>query len=103
MVIAKWTLFRKEFSIFNMNGILFNWKTWMACWLRKERKLIHWSPPNGALKFNVDGTTAIGKQRPPFVGEVLCNHKGEILLMFSKHEGSKESNEAEVVAMLEAL
>lgn len=34
---------------------------------------------------------------------MLCNHKGEILLMFSKHVGSKESNEAEVVAMLEAL
>lgn len=27
----------------------------MVCGLRKERKLLHWSPPNGLLKFNVDG------------------------------------------------
>ena len=37
------------------------------------------------------------------IGSVLHNFRGEILCMFSKHVGIKESNEAEVLAILKAL
>ena len=34
---------------------------------------------------------------------MLCNDKDEVLLMFPKSVGIRESNEAEVLAILEAL
>lgn len=37
------------------------------------------------------------------VGGVLRNQNGEVLYMFSKHLGIKDSNEAEMMAILEAL
>lgn len=45
---------------------------------------------------------AKGKPEPAGTG-VLCNHKGKVVLVFSKHVGAKESNEAEIMALLEAL
>lgn len=54
------------------------------------------------LKFNVDGATK-GILGPPGVGVVLRNRNGIVLALFSKHVGCMESNEAEVVAILEAL
>lgn len=75
----------------------------MSCGLRKVRSVVNWPPPPfGALKFNVDGA-AIRKSGPAGIGGVLCYHKGEVTLMFSKNAGSKESNEAEIMAVLEAL
>lgn len=37
------------------------------------------------------------------MGEVSRNHKGEVLHLFSKHVEIKDSNEAELLAILEAL
>lgn len=37
------------------------------------------------------------------LGGVLRNQNGEVLYMFSKHLGIKDSNEAEMMAILEAL
>lgn len=54
------------------------------------------------LKFNVNGATK-GKLGPPGVGVVLRNRNGIVLALSSKHVGCMESNEAEVVAILEAL
>lgn len=45
------------------------------------------------LKFNVDGAPK-GKPGPAGIGNVLCNHNGL---------GTKDFNEAEVMAILEAL
>ena len=44
------------------------------------------------------------KQSPPSTGNgnVLHNCIGEILYIFSKHAGNKESSEAKVLAILEA-
>lgn len=68
----------------------------MSCGLRKVRSVVHWTPPPfGALKFNVDGA-AIEKPGLAGIGGVLCYHKGEVIVMFSKYAGSKESNEAEI-------
>ena len=62
-----------------------------------------WSPsPCGILKFNVDGTSR-GNSRPTGIGEVLCNSKGEVLLMLSMFVGICDSKEAEVLTILEAL
>lgn len=62
-----------------------------------------WSPPLvGVLKFNVDGAVE-GKLGPAVVGGVLHDSDGVVLALFSKHVGHMESNEVEVVAILEAL
>lgn len=37
------------------------------------------------------------------IGEVLRNSRGEVLISFSKSIGDRDSNEAEVLAILEAL
>lgn len=44
-----------------------------------------------------------GKPRPVGIGRVLCNSNGEVLLQFSKHIGIRDSNEAELMAIIEAL
>ena len=56
----------------------------------------------GFFKFNVD-EAAPGKPGPAGIGGVLRNHKGKILHMFSKNVGGKDSTEAEILAILEAL
>lgn len=62
-----------------------------------------WDPPfSGGLKFNVD-REARGKLGPAGIGAVLHNGDGMVLVMFSTHIGRMESNEAEVLAILEAL
>ena len=67
------------------------------------KRSILWSPPPfGVLKFNVDGA-ARGKPRLAGIEGKLCNNKGEVLFMFSKHVGVCDSNEIEVFAILEAL
>lgn len=54
------------------------------------------------LKFNAKG---VAGGKPKQVGSygVLRNSKGDILYLFSKHIGVKDSNEAEVLAILEAV
>ena len=52
----------------------------------------------------MDGSgTVRGKPGLGGIGRVLRNHKGKVLYMFSKHVGFKDSNEAEVLAILEFL
>ena len=103
MRISKWALIRKEFSNFSLNDIIYNWEACMVCSVPRIMKVEVWCPPaRGLLKFNVDGA-ARGKPGPAGVGGVLRDHKGDVLLMFSKNVGIKESNETEVLAILEAL
>lgn len=54
------------------------------------------------LKFNVDGT-ARSKLVPAGIGGVLRNDKGNILGMFSKGVVVKDSNKAELLAILKTL
>lgn len=72
--------------------------------LKKKRKIPWCSPPCGVLKFNVDGAARV---KPGLAGNgirgALRIHKGKVLFMFSKHVKFKESNETEVLAILEAL
>ena len=42
-------------------------------------------------------------RKPARIGDVLHNYKGEVLYMCSKHLGIKGTNEAKVLAFLEAL
>ena len=75
----------------------------MGCCSRKERRSISPKPPSyGVLKFNVDGASR-DKPGPAGIGGVLCNSKGDVVLMFSKHIGVCDSNEAVVLAILEGL
>lgn len=65
------------------------------------KKLVFQAPPC-LLKFNVDGA-ARGKPGLAGVGQILCNSNGVVFIMFLKHMGYMDSNEAEVVAILEAI
>ena len=77
-------------------------KNWGACLkmgAMEKKSILSWcSPPCGVLKFNVDGVTN-GKPGLAGIGGVLRNHKGEVLYMFSKHIGIKDSNEVEVMTI----
>lgn len=46
---------------------------------------------------------ARGKLRPAGIGGVLRDEKGNVLFMFSKYVGAKDSSEAGVLAILEAI
>ncbi|XXG59908.1 hypothetical protein AAC387_Pa04g1911 [Persea americana] len=75
----------------------------MGCGFSKVRRSVPWSPPPiRVLKFNVDGVSK-GKSKQASIGGVLRNFKGGVIIMFSKHIGICDSNEAEVLATLEAL
>lgn len=50
----------------------------------------------------MDGASR-GKLGLTGIGGVLHNCRGEVLIMFSRHEGVCDSNAAEVLAILEAL
>ena len=50
----------------------------------------------------MDGASK-GKPGLVGIGGVLRNHKGEVIYLFFKHVGMKDSNEADVMAILEAL
>ena len=49
----------------------------------------------------LDGA-ASGRRNPAGIGVGLCSNKGEVLVSFSKLVGVKDSNVAEVMAILEA-
>lgn len=62
-----------------------------------------WAPSFGdVLRFNVDGAMR-GKPRQAVVEGVLHNEVEVVLVWFSENVGIMESNEEEVVAILEAL
>ena len=67
-------------------------------WLRRNG----WFLGPGELKFNVDGAYR-GKSSLTGIGGVIGNNKGEILCIFSKGVEVKDSDKAEVLAILEAL
>ena len=93
--IEKWVLVRKEFSNFTFNDIISSWGACMGCGSFKERRTIHWYPPPlGVFKFNVDDASR-GKPGQAGIGGLLCNSKGEVLLMFSKNFGVCDSNAVE--------
>lgn len=56
----------------------------------------------GVLKFNVDGTTR-GKLGPTGIGGALSKDQWEIIFMFSKGVGVKNSYEVTVLAILVTL
>lgn len=65
------------------------------------KKLVFQAPPC-LLKFNVDGD-ARGKPELAGVGQILCNSNVVVFIMLWKHMGYMDSNEGEVVAILEAI
>ena len=67
----------------------------MVCGPSKERRSTPCYPPlDGVLKFNVDDASR-GKPGQAGIGGLLCNSKGEVLLMFSKNFGVCDSNAVE--------
>lgn len=69
----------------------------------KARKSVHWSPlPCKMFKFNVDGATKV-KLGLVGIGGVLCIRRRDVMLMFSRDVGIRDSNEVESLKFLEAL
>lgn len=88
-----------------MDNFMQGWGDCLKKSILKKKRKVSWCvtlSSTGVLKFNVDGA-ARGKQGLASIGGVLRNHKGEVMYMFSKHVGIKDSNEAEVLVILEAL
>lgn len=55
----------------------------LGCGPHVVKMSMSWAPPlDGVLNFNVDGA-AKRKSVPGGIGGVLCNSKGEVLIMFS--------------------
>lgn len=71
----------------------------MACGVARERSVILWSAPPRVPKFNITQR----KLGQAGIGRVLQDDKGVVLAMFPKAVGVKDSNEAELLAILEAL
>ena len=70
---------------------------------KKKKKVLSWcSPSCGVLKVNVEGAV---KGKPGLAGieGILRNQEGKVLYLFSKHVWIKDSNEAEVPAILELI
>lgn len=86
-----------------MTDVISNWEACLSCGRRKIRRVIAWIiPPVGVMKFNVLGASR-GKPGPAGLLGVIRNCKDDILLLFSKNVRINESNEIEVLALLEAL
>ena len=101
--IAKQAGVRKECLDLKIENV---WENWDACLkmraFNKKINICWYPPPIGILKFNVDGATW-GKSGLAGVGGVLRNHEGRAVYMFSKYVGIKNSNEAKVMSIMEAL
>lgn len=54
------------------------------------------------FKFNIDGASK-GKPGLVRIRGIFCNSNSDVLFMFSKNVGVSESNEANALAILEAL
>lgn len=86
---ARWALLKKEFVNLSLDHIIHNWEACMSCGPCKLRKRVSWCPPpDGILKFNVDGVTR-GKPKLAGIGGVLYNSEGKVLFMFSKNVGGQ--------------
>ena len=59
-------------------------------------------PPSGFMKFNVDGSVR-GKPGPSGIGGVLRYELGMVKDIFSKAVGAMDSNQAQLLAILEAF
>ena len=92
---------RKEFSDIKTDHIMQSFGVCLKMGAAKKKRKASWLSPLGAFNFNVDGASR-GKPGLASIGGVLRNHKGEVLYMFSKHVGIKDSNEMEVLTILEA-
>lgn len=101
--IANWASVSKEFPDFEIDKIMYNWGACLFLGNPKKRTNMYWcSLRKGSIKVNMDGA-AHRKSGPAGIGDVLRNHNGEVLNVFSKHVGVKNSNELEILAILEAL
>ena len=79
-----------------------SWGTCLKLVVLMRKRKVSWCSPFGVLKFNV---AEAARAKPELAGieGVLRNHKGEVMYMFFKHVGIKDSIEAKVLANLEAL
>lgn len=66
--------------------------------LKRVRSLVLWliGCPLQLVFLNIYGVARV-KSRLAGIGGVLRNHKGKVVLMFSKNASTKKSNEAEVM------
>lgn len=72
--LAKWIVYKKEFKEIQVHN-LYKRDACMKSRLFKVKNSVSWSPPpNGFLKFDVDGA-ARGKPGPACISGVLCNDK----------------------------
>ena len=81
--IAKWVLVRKGLKDQKVDDLLSNWEACLSCGMAKQRKLV--------------------LQTAASIGGALRSSGGDLLVLFSNPVGMKDSNEAEVLAILEAL
>ena len=70
---------------------------------KSPKTITFWCPsPSGFMKFNVNGSVK-GKPGPSRIGGVLRDELGVVKGIFSKAVGVMDSNQAELLAILEAL
>lgn len=101
--IANWASSRVEYDCTRVAGILHEWEGSLQVGSSKKPKFKMWVPPReDVFKFNVDGVDR-GKPRLAGIGGVLDNSFGDVLAMVSKHVGTMEYNEVEVVAILQVI
>lgn len=94
-------MIRTEFVNLTLDNILHNWDACLRCCPFKEKEKEFWLS-HGMLKFNIDGAPR-GKLGLTGIGGVFRDSNRQVLIMFSKHIGVENSNEAEVLAYLEAF
>lgn len=73
----------------------------MSCGSRKRKAVVSWSPPSyGVLKFNVAGAV---RGKLGLAGMGCYEMEKGCFCVCSRKEWAKDSNKAEVLAILEAL
>lgn len=83
--------------VINLDGVS-SWKK-----VTNQRVKSKWDPPPPrSWKWNVDGSSK-GKLGPAGIGGVLRDDKGRVLAKFAAHTGIRDSNEAEILAIVTAL
>lgn len=103
--LAKLVVYKNEFKDLRLDNLMCNLDACLKSRPPNVKKFDAWaSPPHECLKFSMDGAARLAGSWGRQVLGVLCNEKGNVLFMFSKHLSVKDSSEAaKVLVIMEAI